>query len=373
MSQKNIVATLDAPEDITVTLTSESSNWAAGWSDTSKTFHITVFSKSTGEAVPDQTVTLSLAAGSNVTLGLITNPVTDSDGNAVCRATLTGQENDLCQVIASVGEIQSEPFLVELTNVSLPAPRIPVAIDGVIDDDDYNSGVVVTVIAPNLSTGDTVYLVWGDIQVARSVTSVNNNAFSFALTGGSQTLYESLFENKRYEVKFYVVDEVGNGNYSNMTSVLVKRVNGGGGLDYLAAATIVEAENTGYINKAQSDFGVTAFVPNTEIKYQDNDGEDVSITSPLSKASAVTLELSGVNEEGKAVDTWSYPFDLPIDGLQDAGVTTPPGAVPSSVFNTIGRGKVTITYHVTIDGSTYSVPAAKQRTYFVDVIPPGSH
>lgn len=376
------------PTIASLELRSDSSDWCRNWDTVIKQFYVSAYDAS-GNGVAGQKISLKLAEGETAEVALDQKNVaiTDENGTAILKVTLALSSDNPFAVVASVdgaegsssslfAAIQSEPMILGVQHEELTAPRIPPALDGVIDDNDFANGVSSTIVASNMHRGDTVYLLWGDNLLEQSV-SEDAGSYTFELAGVDTTANELLFQNKNYLVRGFVVDVAGNGRYSKQTHVKVNRANGGSGMAYLSPLTITEGTD-GIINEAEVKYGVHVVLPNDTLTYTDNAGAKVQIEDPLKKATSASINFVGMNPKDQVINTLSVPLDTPLTPLSEVDNSytyqerTPPKdpAVLQTFLMSIGEGSVRASYNLTIDGVSYS--SKVDTIYEVDVIPPGA-
>jgi len=360
-------------DELDVSITSTSSDWATGWSDIPKRFYVTV-TDSNGTAVADKNVTLT-TDNHDISFVVQNTPITNAAGVAECLVLLGGSASESFNVIADIGGssnsssnlsgvVSASSMRVELVDMELDGVKFPAALNGIIDDAVYDSGVLVAnLIASNMQLGDSVKLIWGEAEISGSVPG-DAGSFTFNLSGR-----EDLFQNQTYRYRAYVADAAGNGRYTKVNTVIVERLNGGGGLPYLHAAIIDEGEEHGFINKTMADYGVIATIPGDDITYTDSTGKDVTIESPLSKATECRLILRGLNKQDVAVRL--DEIDIDLTGYSSGDYKTNRGQISTDFFNTIGEGSVQVYYYLTLNNMSYSVSKSNMNTYVVDVVPPG--
>lgn len=386
MDKSTTVKPVADPVVTTIELTSDSNDWCTNWKDeVSKRFYVRVKDEA-GKVMSGITVNLT----SNIpvlSLKPVATPPTNEKGLATLLYTLNGPEG-FYQITAAAVTPPSEPghhlsttvqtsavLPLEMKNTTLPAPRIPAALDGVIDDNDYANSVVASVISPNLHKGDQVFLLWGDNEMQQTATR-DDQYYPFFLTGPDITPDELLFQNQSYLVRGFVVDPAGNGRYSETTEVLVSRINGGGGLPYCTPLDI-PAGDDGFINRSDVGNGVEIVIDNTDISYN-NGTENVTITQQLTNpdTTAVSINLVARNKKGQTINTLNIPAPIPVPVEGDPSHyiyrDIQDDSKPKPLYDflmAIGEGSIRATYNITNNGKTYTT--AEERVYEVDVIPPG--
>ncbi|AIQ99705.1 Ig-like domain-containing protein [Pluralibacter gergoviae] len=386
MDKSTTIKPVANPVVTTIELTSDSNDWCTNWKDeVSKRFYVRVKDEA-GKVMSGITVNLT----SNIpalSLKPVATPPTNEKGLAILLYTLSGPAG-FYQITAAAVTPPSEPgqhlsttaqtsavLPLEMKNTTLPAPRIPAALDGVIDDNDYANSVVASVIAPDLRKGDQVFLLWGDNEMQQTATR-DDQYYPFFLTGPDITPDELLFQNQSYLVRGFVVDPAGNGHYSEATEVLVARVNGGGGLPYCTPLDI-PAGDDGFINRSDVGNGVEIVIENSRI-YYNGESDPVDIPQQLTdeKTTAVSINLVAHNKAGQTINTLNIPVPIPVpvEGdpskyiYRDSKDDQEPKPLHDFLM-AIGEGSIRATYNVTNEGKTYTT--IEERVYEVDVIPPG--
>lgn len=378
MENSNTTKRVAEPVPAFISLNSDTTDWCTEWGDISKRFYINVID-SDRKPVPGISVEVQPidTASGQPKLTPVNTPVTNEYGNATA---LYKVEADIgqYQVIAvqkaasgpaPLDPLQSEPMNINMKEPELPAPRVPAAFDGVIDDNDYAGTIVANVIAANMKKGDMVYLLWGDNELPQSTTQ-DAGTYSFFLTGDGIVPNELLFQNQIYLVRAFVADSAGNGRYSSETFLTVARANGGGGLAYCDPLDI-PAGDDGFINEADVLGGVTINIPNGLLSMRGNDVAQ----HQLSEASAASINLTAFNKKGSVINTLNIPLDvanIPTDvnpyQYHDDPQSVPPYVLKNFLMG-IGEGSIRATYNVTISDKTYTTTT--EKIYEVDVIPPG--
>ncbi|HID4043993.1 TPA: hypothetical protein ACXE9F_000386 [Pluralibacter gergoviae] len=376
MGKSTVAKSIEEPVVTTIELNSDSNTWCTDWDDISKRFYVYVSDQNNK---PMSGITINLSKDSDVlTLDPVNTPPTNDDGLATLLYTVKGPVDSYKitarQVMppSSLNNTLDDAYAeltIELVTPTLAAPRVPAALDGVIDDDDYESSVVASIISPNMKQGDQVFLLWGDNEIARNVTD-DLQYYIFSLTGPGVTPNELLFQNQTYFVRAFVSDPLGNGEFSTARRVKVNRTRGGGGLKYCEPLDIPMGDD-GFINRAEVRYGVSIIIPDSSI----SGGELPEINSQLSDSNttAVSINLVSRSKQGQLIDTLNIPVEIPVnvvDGQytyhEDKTLESKP--LKDFLMN-IGEGSFSATYNVTNSGITYS--AKRERVYEVDVIPPG--
>lgn len=369
----------------TLELRSDTSDWCKGWDDVIKNFYVSSYDAD-GNGIAGQKITLAPADDTvTATVELQNVPVTDENGTAVLQAKLTIVDDAPFALVASVeagggssslfAGTTSDPLILDVRAEELAVPRIPPALDGVIDDTDYANGVAASVIASNMHRGDTVYLIWGDTTMEQSV-SEDAGSYTFELAGIDTTANELMFQNQTYLVRAFVADVAGNGRYSKATHVKVNRANGGSGMAFLSELTITEGKD-GIINEAEAKYGVSVVLPNDTVTWTNANNEpQPDITDPLSKSTASSISLVALNKKDQVINTLSIPLPNTLTPLvnntyiynERTSQIVP--TVLRDFLMSIGEGSVKASYNLTIDGVVFS--SQEVAIYAVDVIPPGS-
>ncbi|MEQ4922135.1 hypothetical protein [Proteus hauseri] len=359
-----------------VVLDIATSQWPESeWEHITKTFYVTIYDENgkPAEGVTTSTLLFLDSEGKPSTLvhAEHQNPKAPSNKNGVvelkyflsCTPSSTPGVSVIIDVIAIVDEKMSNKVLLEFIEPTkfLAKPNIPAMLDGSIDDDDVENGVYAYALF-SASSAAELYFCWG------------NAVQQFHIKEGTETfavkIQEGILENGRHEISFYVVDGAKNAIFSNINVVNVERVNGGGaeGLNDLEAVVIVEAVETGYINKAISDRGVTLFITGWP-KISMGEEDPIDATIDIDKTGLIVLQ--GFNKKNEKIGS---PIYYPLKEGDFNNTTKTFSQIKKSVdykfFNTIGEGSVEVKYSLNLveDGKSHTSNLASR--YLVDVIPP---
>ncbi|EPJ5824137.1 hypothetical protein QDZ26_004083 [Pluralibacter gergoviae] len=369
ITAKNSAASVPA----SIELISDSSDWCTEWPDVSKRFYIHVYDS---DKNPVSGVAVGLealeTADGKPELTLMNRPVTNAYGIAIalCRIkaeagyykVIAVQKNDSGSIY--IDALQSSPMNLNMKASELPAPRVPAAFDGIIDDDDYANGVVANVIAAGLQRGNMVYLQWGD-NVLQNAVQEDAESYPFFLTGEGIVPNEQLFQNQSYRVRAFVVDPAGNGSFSTDTFLTVSRTQGGGALPFCEPLDIPQGDD-GSLNQEDILGGVTINIPNGPLILKGH----IQAEHQLTEALAASINLKALNNKGVTIDTLNIPLNvvnIPAEddpySFQDTSDPSQPTALKDFLMS-IGVGSIRASYSVTIKDYTYTV--TKERSYEVD-------
>ncbi|WP_158784757.1 hypothetical protein [Pantoea sp. BAV 3049] len=246
--------------------------------------------------------------------------------------------------------------------------RFAAAADGVINDEVFDSQDLVIIVSllnssQGLSSSDIITLYWGE-HVIHGPTLVDNQYATFDLTGR-----EELFQNGTYKYGVTVVDVAGNVSFSDIGVIVVQRNNAAGSNPYLIGVDIPAADaNNGYINKVMNDYALVIVEFDTKSTVYNADGEEVA--EPFKNATSGTFIAAGYNTNGAVIVTNSFDLSPYIGANYTDDFSINMNDVNHSFFNTIGIGRATFSYNLSIDGVNYSVKKDEIRTYNVNVLGP---
>lgn len=344
------------------------------WEHITKTFYATVYDE-TGQPVENATGTLKFLDDAGNPSTIITfehhNPEAQSNKNGVLELKYylsssppsTPAESIIIDVIAIIGEKESNAVLLEFIDPArfLAKPNVPAMLDGTIDDDNVERGVYAYTLFSASSEAE-LYFCW------------ENSIQQFHINEGTETfvikIQEGILENGPHEISFYVVDGAKNAQFSHINIVNVERVNGGGaeGLNDLGPVVIVEAIDTGYVNKVMSDRGVTLFITEWP-QVTTSAGATVDATIDNNKTGLISLQ--GFNTQNEKIGSPMYYQLAPTDYNNETKIFNKiERRVDRRFFNTIGEGSVEVKYSLNLveDGKSHTSNLVSK--YFVDVIPP---
>lgn len=370
ITTKNSAASVPA----SIELNSDSNDWCTEWPDVSKRFYIHVYDS---DKNPVSGVAVGLEAlettDGKPELTLMNRPVTNANGvaTALCRIKAEAGQYKVVAVEKTdsgsihIHALQSSPMNLNMKVSELPAPRVPAAFDGIIDDYDYANGVVAYVIAAQMRRGSIVYLLWGDNMLQQILTEDDNNCLFF-LTGRGIVPDERLFQNQSYRVRAFVVDPTGNGSFSAQILLGVSRNQGGGALPFCEPLDIPQGDD-GFLNQEDILGGVTINIPNGPLILNGH----IQAEHQLTEASAASISLRALNNDGVTINTLKISLDIvniPAEvnpyPYQDIPDPSQPTALKDFLMS-IGAGSIRASYNVTIKNYTYSV--TKERSYEVNV------
>lgn len=380
MDRSTTVKAVAGPVATTIELNSDSNTWCKDWKDVSKRFYVIARD---AENKPISGITITIENDDPaLEITPINTPPTDENGVAILLYTVTGPKGTYqiraVQVstpptMSNAASPVAAELTIEIVDASLPAPRIPDALDGVIDDNDYNGSVVASIISPDMKKGDQVFLIWGDNEIKQTATE-SAQYYPFILTGPDVIPNELLFQNQTYTVRGFVSEPSGNGHFSTPTYVKVARTNGGGNLKLCDPLDIPMGDD-GFINRAEVQYGVSIVIKDSGITNTGKDPSD-DIANQLSDpaTTAVSINLIARNKEGQTINTLNIPVEIPVNVVdgnyiyhEDKDLNQPKPL--RDFLMSIGEGSIKATYNVTNKGVTYTV--REERVYEVDVIPPG--
>ncbi|WP_413492385.1 hypothetical protein [Morganella psychrotolerans] len=339
------------------------------WGHISNTFYVTV-KDADGKAVENAVGTLKflddLGEESELITATIVSETAQSNKNGILElqyylSAIPSPTPVIVDVIATIDDVDSNPVLLEFVSPAkfLAKPNVPAMLDGSIDDSDVEKGIYVYA---NIAASEDseLYFCWEN-----AVSSYHINAGTDIY---SLKIDEGMLENGEHDISFYLVDGVKNAQFSHITVVNIERVDGGGAaeLQDLGPVVIVEAEQTGYINKSMSDRGITLKI-NEWPKLNDAD-------ATINEEKTGLISLQGFNKKGDKIGSPQfYTLKADTDFDNKAKTFNPiTRAVPSSFFNAIGEGSVQIKYSLNLieDGKSHTNANANVSKYLVDVIPP---
>lgn len=362
----------------TLELRSDSNEWCEEWKDLIKDFYVSAydFNGEPLEGLVIELIILKSKEAKNISLIQRNVAVTDKNGVATIKATIVGTGGVVCSVVAqevkqplllpTLEVCTSDPLVLTIRKVTLAPPRIPLALDNVIDDIDFKNAIFASISAEHIQKYDQAYLMWGDILINQSINKENSTVL-FEVSGKLSNKNEVLFQNKAYLIRSYIVNVLGEARYSEATHVYVERYAGGGALPYLSPMEIQDGVSQ-IITKEDIYTGVLLKLYDTTIKYYDVYGHEVLILNPLDKAIRAELEFTSFNNSGFKIETLGIPLQCPLD-VNNGIYIYKEQAMHEALKNfliRIGQGYFYSSYNITIDDKTFS--SSSTEAFTVDML-----
>lgn len=359
-------------------LQSDSNDWCEEWGGVTKDFYVGAYC-SNGEPLEGEVIEIIFHKNTSnkYKLHQLNVAVTDANGRATVKVRINGPAGNEFSVLAQSVEtsqiksviydpMTSEPFVISMREIAISEPRIPLALDSIIDDTDYKSDIYAVTLAGNIRKDDQVYLMWGNNKLLQTAEE-DTNQIIFGVSEKKKDRNEVLFNNGTHDVRTYIVDITGSSRYSAPFHVYVERKSGGGALPYLPAIEI-QRENHEVITKDDINQGILVEIQNQALSYNGPGGREIIIDDPLGKSSSGNIELTSHNENGEVIEVLGINLEYPLNiinekySYRDDALLRP----LEQFLKRIGKGYFYASYNIEIDGKTFSPHTI--QAYNVDLL-----